>query len=179
MEITGERVEQYANMVSIAHRLNIFRQLIPFWCKRFHFKNDDNYQSMVQLHVGDIFMPLILKATPTRLSGCLIKVGDNFQLNSTKVWSNCVNIPESRALLPLVILHKEISKRGAVKNIKVILLLQGIIVPQSSEGAAGNLCEFKLADDYKSKWLVLVRDGLTQIRIKSFIDEIKKSCYGF
>ena len=179
MDITGARVEQYVKMVSIAHRLNIFRQLIPFWCERFHFKNDHHYQSMVQLSVGDILMPLILKANPTRLSGCLVQVGDNFQRNSTKVWRNGGKIPEARALLPPVSLHKEISKRGAVKNIKVMILLQGIIVPQSSEGAAGNLCEFKLADDYKSKWLVLVRDGLTQIRIKSFIDEIKKSCYGF
>ena len=36
MDITGGRVDQYVKMVSIAHKLKMFRGLIPFWCKRSH-----------------------------------------------------------------------------------------------------------------------------------------------
>ena len=140
----------FSNMwrfVSIAHRLNIFRRLIPFWCERFHFQNDDHYQSMVQFCVANILRPLIFKANITRLSGWLIQVGDNFQCESTKVWRNGGNIPKARAILPPVSPHEEISKRGAGRNIIVLLFLRGILVPQSAEGAAVNMCEVKLADD--------------------------------
>ena len=89
-------------------------------------------QSMVQLFVDNLLRPLILKANPTCPTGWLIQLGDNFQRNSTKVWRNGENFPKDRAIFPPVSLHKEIYKHRAGHNITVMLLLRGILVPQSA-----------------------------------------------
>ena len=180
-DITGDRVEQYVNMVIISHILKIFCWIMPFWCDScmFQFQNDDPHQSMMRLRVIERLMPINQNATNSRPSGWLLKVGDSFQQKSTKVWRNGGDIPEARDLLPPVRQYEEITKRGAGQNITSILLLRSILVPESQEGLAGNPHQIKLYEDYKSKWLMLVGDGLTKIRIKSFVEEINRSCYEF
>ena len=58
-----------------------------------------------------------------------------------------------------------------------MLLIHGILLPIDSECIARNIINIQLAHDYKNKWIMLVGDRLTQMRIKYFVDEIHKSCY--
>jgi len=169
MDITGALVERYAKMVLVAQKLKMFRRIIPFWCGRFQFQNDKHYLSMTNLNVIERLKP----------SGWILQVGDQFQPNAVRVWRNGGNITEASALLPPVSPYEELMKRGAGQNITSMLLIRGILVPIECAGAAGSISKIRLAPDYKNKWLMLVGDGLTQIWIKSFVDEINKSCYDF
>ena len=60
-----------------------------------------------------------------------------------------------------------------------MLFIHGILVPIYSEGESGNIHKILLDHDLKNKWLMLVGDSLTQMRIKYFADKFKKSCYDF
>jgi len=179
MDITGTRVERYAKMVLVAHKLKMFRRIIPFWCDRFKFQNNMHYLSMKKLKVIERLKPLNQMGTIDGQSGWMLHVANRFQPNAVKVWRNGGYITEASALLPPVSPYEELTKRGAGQNITSMLLLRGILVPIDNDGAAGNILKIRLAADYKRKWLMLVGDGLTQIRIKSFVDEINKSCYDF
>ena len=111
-------------------------------------------------------VPINQNATNSRSSSWLIEVGNGFQQNLTKFWRNGGDIHEARYLLPPISQYEEITKRGSGQNITSMLLLCGILVPESQEGAAGNLHQIKLAEDYKSKWLMLFGGGLTKITIE-------------
>ena len=44
-----------------------------------------------------------------------------------------------------------------------LLLIHGVVVATSTEGTNGNVKHIELADDYKSLFVMLVGDGLSQI----------------
>ena len=69
VDITGTCVERYAKMVLVAHKLKMFRRIIPFWCGRFKFQNDKHYLSMMNLNMVERLKPLNQKATIDSPSG--------------------------------------------------------------------------------------------------------------
>jgi hypothetical protein len=50
----------------------------------------------------------------------------------------------------------------------VLLLLFGIFIAKLSDGINGNMKELELAAGYKKRWLILVGDGLSMIRMRLF-----------
>ena len=51
--ITGARVKKFVKLVLVAHKMNMFRRIIPFWCNNFQFQNENHYGSMIELRVVD------------------------------------------------------------------------------------------------------------------------------
>ena len=54
----------------------------------------------------------------------------------------------------------------------------GILKATGNEGTMGNLNDLELEDDWESRTMMFVGDGLTMARIKSFDDLLNKSCHG-
>ena len=86
--ITGARVEQYEKLVQFSHKMNIFCRIIPFWCTKFRFQNEDRYESMIYIWVIDCLKLQNQNSMDERPCDWLIKVGDYFQPNYMNIWSN-------------------------------------------------------------------------------------------
>jgi hypothetical protein len=82
-------------------------------------------------------------------------------------------------LAPPVSPDNETTTRGAGKVILSILLLFGLLVPTDSTTIQGNVSAAKLPADYHKRWLVLVGDGLSQMRLQAFKDMLDTSSYSF
>jgi len=54
----------------------------------------------------------------------------------------------------------------------------GILKATGNQGTMGNLNDLELEDDWESRTMMFVGDGLTMARIKSFEDLLNKSCHG-
>jgi hypothetical protein len=100
-----------------------------------------------------------------------------FQRRSTVKWQK--NPPRVTVLAPPVSPDDETTTRGAGKVILSILLLFGLLVPTDSTALQGNVSAVQLLADYKKGWLVLVDDGLSQMRIQAFKDMLDTSSYSF
>jgi hypothetical protein len=180
-DLTGERVDSYAKLVLLSHKMKMFRRIIPFWLNghRFQFQNDNHHDSMVRLRVVQRLAPINTKAYQGKPSGWLLQIGDGFQQSSVNLWRNGGNITPASALLPPICPHDEITNIGAGQNIVSLLLLRGILEATDFDGTNGDMRKIRLAPDYKNKWMMLVGDGLTQMRVRTFVDIINKSCYDF
>ena len=88
-------------------------------------------------------------------------------------------VGDARALIPPVSPEDETTNVGAAKNVLSLLLLYGILVATDATGTEGNIKSINLATNYKDRWLMVIGDGLTQIRVRTFIELIESSCYDF
>ena len=55
----------------------------------------------------------------------------------------------------------------------------GIMKVQDHEGVNGNVRRLKLSDDYKTCYVVVVGDGLSQMRARAFDDDVEDSSHNF
>ena len=108
------------------------------------------------------------KKSESRHAG-FIRRAFHFQRSVTHTWRNGGHTPCAQEIVPPVSPDDERTNVGAAKNMVSLLILRGILILLNAEGAKGMLSELKLHNDYKSKWVMLVGDGLTQIRVKKLI----------
>ena len=93
----------------------------------------------MKLRVIDLFKPMNQKDIDGHHSSWIIKVGDYFKYNSTKVCANDGNIKEVSALMPQLGSYEELTNHVSGQNITSILLISGIFKPIDSDGATGNI----------------------------------------
>ena len=77
-------------------------------------------------------------------------------------------MPPAKLLIPPVSPENETTNKGAANVIMSLLLMHGILEPTTNDGANGDLKGIRLAHDYKDRFVMLVGDGLSQIRAKTF-----------
>ena len=82
-------------------------------------------------------------------------------------------------LIPALSPENETTNKGAANVVMSLLLYHGIIQPVTSDGANGDVKGMKLADDYQEQHVMLVGDGLSQIRVKMFKTMIQESSFWF
>jgi hypothetical protein len=87
--------------------------------------------------------------------------------------------PRATVLAPPVSPDDKTTTRGAGKVILRILLLFGLLVPTVSTAIQGKVQAVQLPADYQKRWLVLVGDGLSQMRLQAFKDMLHTSSYSF
>lgn len=74
--------------------------------------------------------------------------------------------------------HDKTINTGAAKVILSLLLLYGILKINENEPTNAddaNLLQLSLAENYKERYLLMVRDGLPQMRAKQFSDLIDET----
>ena len=72
----------------------------------------------------------------------------------------------------------ETTNKGAGVIMITQLIMFGILKATGNEGTMGNLNNLEFEDDWESRTMMFVGDGLTMARIKSFDDLLNKSCHG-
>ena len=191
IDASGNRVKTYAEVVFVAHTLARFVHLLPFWLPEFEFSNEDHNETLQQLQIVRRLKPLTRKK-PILLKTCnandnsggLIRNMVDFQWKCTLTWRNSGHITPASALIPPVNPDDETTNIGAAQNVVSLLLLRGILECTENDAvddAAINVdvTKVKLAEGYERKWLMLVGDGLTQMRVKTFSDLVQQSSYSF
>ena len=186
MDVSGLRVLKYANVIEVAYQMSRMRKIIPFWLESFSFGNSEHLDSMAKLRIVERLKPLVQTSLkprkedgfPGRKAGLLRRI-DSFQRSCTYTWRNAGDISPASTIIPPVSPEDETTNVGAGQNVVSLLLMRGILEPSKRGGEDGDVSKVRLADDYKSKWLMLVGDGLTQIRVKTFIELIQQSSFNF
>ena len=150
IDITGARVEQYAKIVLFYHEMKMLHHIIPFWCTKFQFQNEDNYELMIELRIIDRLRPLNQISMYDLPSGWTIEVGDSFQTNSTNIWINVGNITEASWNLQSAVLYR------------TLLLCYLFVAYWYPLIQKAQLVKYAIFDwpMIKNKWLMLVGDGL-------------------
>ena len=81
-------------------------------------------------------------------------------------------------IIPPVSPEDETTNTGAAKVVLSFLVLFGILEPISQEGATqNNITQIRLKEGYKGRHLVVVGDGLSQIRVRKFSQLINETCF--
>ena len=163
-------------MVMVSHMMSKLRHILPFWCGKFGFQNEEHHASMESLGVVTKLKTINRKGQDGNEEGFLVNVGD-FSRKAAMIWRGQAAAAE--AIIPPVSPDDETTNIGAAKNILSLLLFHKILIPTDSEGVEGNIRKLELAPGYNKRWMMLVGDGLTQVRIRTFIDMIETSCYNF
>jgi hypothetical protein len=173
---TGLRVESYASLVHLAEIMKGFRRLLPSEsAKPFNFQPPAFTEAMQAIDaVGKLERNRI--KVNNELKSFYAKVTD-FQRETTEIWRGCPS--QTELLLPPVSPEDETTNIGAAKVVLSLLVLYGILEYTGSDGVEGNLKSVKLADGYEEKYLMLVGDGLSQIRVRTFTNLIDTHSYSY
>ena len=172
-DLSGARVEAYARVVVIANIVAKMRKIIPFSTGRmFEFQHLDNENAIISFNI-----PTMLKEnrTPNNGQPTFYSHAATFQFRATELWRG--EATKTSLLMPPVSPEDETTNLGAAKVVLSLLVLFGILELQSNEGAEGNVRGIRLADGYDKRYLMLVGDGLSQIRVRTFVEMIGDQCY--
>ena len=101
----------------------------------------------------------------------------NFQYVETLKWRG--KPKEANVIVPPISQHDETTNTGAAKIILLLLVMLCILESTNDcEHAMDNMLkvtDLRLAHNAKKRFLIMVGDGLTQIRVKQFADIIEES----
>ena len=95
----------------------------------------------------------------------------------TAVWRG--EVPPTKLLIPPVSPDDKKTNKGTAKVIMSLLLMHGVLESTTNEGANGDLKGICLTGDFEDQFVMLVGDGLSQIRAKTFEKVIEESSYRF
>ena len=177
---TGIRVDAYYEFMKILRTTRRLKHLVPFKPgHNFRFQHDEHTESMNVLQVSKKLKPNADKHA-RRIAGdeCtwyhhLLKI----KYEHPKVWRG--TLPAAKLLIPPVSPEDETTNKGAANVVMSLLLLHGIVKAVDSDGANGDVSKMRLAPNYKEKYMMLVGDGLSQVRVKSLEDLVKNSSFWF
>ena len=101
----------------------------------------------------------------------------HFQYKVTMKWRGAPN--EVNVIIPPVSPHDETTNTGAAKIILSLFTIFGNLESTSTTnetaGDIPDVINLRLANDLKDRYLIMVGDGLTQIRARQFSDLIEES----
>ena len=173
---TGLRVESYASLVHLAEIMKGFRRLLPSEsAKPFNFQPPAFTEAMQAIDAVSKLERNRIKVN-NELKSFYAKVTD-FQRETTEIWRGCPS--QTEILLPPVSPEDETTNIGAAKVVLSLLVLYGILQYTGSDGVEGNLKSIGLADGYEDRYLMLVGDGLSQIRVRTFTNLIDTHSYSY
>ena len=102
-----------------------------------------------------------------------------FQYNETIIWRG--KPIEANVIFPPVSPHDETMNTGAAKGISSLLVLYGLLVLDGSGNGneETNINQLRLAPNAHQRYLLMVSNGLTQMRAKQFSDLIEETSHSF
>jgi hypothetical protein len=170
IDMTGKRVEAYAKIVKIALAVRKLSRLVPSTNeKQFKFQNEESYDALKQFDCINRLKPNRLKVVNG--SSSLYSMASSFQRKATELWRGLPNI--ASLLIPPVSPEDETTNIGAAKVVLSLLVLCGIL----QVIIEGDKKRFKLHTNYKERRLMIVGDGLSQIRVRTFADLMAETSY--
>ena len=169
MDITGERVDAWASLAMLASQIYKLQCLVKTKDNEtFEFQHKDNLESMKRLQINS-------KLRKNR-KGFYQKV-KHFQYNETIKWRGKPR--EAHVIIPPVSPHDETTNTGAAKVILSLLTLFGILESSHDDCNSPDTANIRLAQNAKQQFLVMVTDGLSQMRARQFSELIDETCTSY
>ena len=176
VDVTGDRVNNYARIATIASTVSKLRKLAPREGIPFEFMNPDHTRAMDKLGLPTLLKQNNYVIIPEMGRSFYTGMG-LFQHNIRKLWMG--DRKKCTLLVPPISQEDETANKGAAKVILSLLVLVGIMEGQTYEGEHGSVKELKLAENVRKRYLVIVGDGLSQLRARTFNELIEDSSYSF
>lgn len=177
-DTSGGRVESYCGIAQVASTIAKFKRIIPrSKLQPFHFQIKHHVDSMDKLNIQKLLSPNAISLT-TYNNRCFYTKISLFQHDAVKNWRG--KSPKVALLIPPVSPEDETTNIGPAKVVLSLLTLFGILeVTQQDGSMEGNLNSLKLTENYKERYLMVVGDGLSQLRIRTFTQLIDDTCFRF
>jgi hypothetical protein len=172
IDVTGRRVEGYYNMVMNASVVTKLKRLIPradHDC--FDFMEREGVIAMQKMRIASRLARNNKDSFGVNGESFYTSM-KLFQTNATKAWRG--NVEKCSLIIPPISPEDETTNKGAGKVILSLLALYGILEATETEGTSGNVKSLKLAEGYESRYLMVVGDGLSQIRARTFTELIQE-----
>ena len=163
VDISGMRVEAYAKRLQIAAWICKLKKLVPISMENpFKFQHEANNIAMETLGICDLLSTNRIQ--PSKKEKSYYSKIESFQRETVDTWRGEVH--QASLLLPPVSHEDETTNLGAAKVVLSLLVMYGIFDIDSNEGSNGEVKGLRLADGYEDRYLMLVGDGLSQIRVE-------------
>ena len=166
MDISGDPVEAWAQLVLLSSQIYKFQQLLKTKDNdRFKFQFDNCILAMKRLRIN----------SKMRKNPAFYQKVKKFQYVETLKWRG--KPKEANVIVPPISPHDETTNTGAAKVILLLLVMYGILKNRVDENMTDtpDVANLRLAHDAKEHYLIMVGDGLTQIRAKQFAEIIEES----
>jgi hypothetical protein len=177
IDVTGDRVESYYEMAMTAAVVTKFQRLIPRSdYESFAFMDREGVVAIQKLSIASKLKRNkyeIFQNTGLSFNSYM----SLFQTFATKEWRG--TMPKSSMIIPPISPEDETTKKGAGKVILSLLALFGILEATEHEGTSGNVKGLKLADNYQTRFLMVIGDGLSQVRARSFEELVQEVSHSY
>ena len=167
LDCSGNRVNAYAKMAMTASIVSKLVKIVPRHDKRFAFMHPKHQEAMETMRIPFRLKDNCYKVLP-EYGRTFYRAMGLFQHNATKSWLG--DVAKCSMIVPPISNEDETTKKGAAKVILSIIALFGIMKGQDHEGVHGNVRSMELSENYKTRYLVIVGDGLSQMRARTFND---------
>ena len=170
MDLTGRRVEKWAELVMLASNIYKFQRMLKTKdTESFYFQYEDSIRCMRRLQIN-------LKMQKNR---SLYQKAKYFQHLETLKWRD--KPKAAKVIIPPISPHDKTTKSGAAKVILSLLHMFGILqykfeIDQEEETDIANM---DLAPGAQNHHLIIVGNGLSQIRARQFSDLIDETSTSF
>ena len=172
--MSGDRVESYVNLVVEFGSIQKLQRLILF-CNygTFQFQPEVNLTETTSLHVQQKLKKISYSELNEESFAYKVR---SFQNDATKCWRG--NQKGENLIIPPVSPEDKTTNKGAANVVLSLLVLFGILEHISQEGATqNNIAQIRLKEGYEGWQLVVVGDGLSQIRVRTFAQLINETCF--
>ena len=156
-----------------------FQRIIPHACRQsnngFAHQNDKNVEAMYRTGI-----PAILDPNRRTLGGdqqSYYKSMSEFPARVALQWKG-ESTKVSLLIQPLSTMDETTNKGAAIVCISQFIVF-GILKPLGDKGVQGDLRELELSQNYYERSMVLIGDGLTMVRVRTFQDLINQCCFGY
>ena len=181
IDVTGERVAKYYEMKRTIGYTRRLKRIIPYSLSSYFMYSIPEFTEVL----SNLFICEKLKHNWQRTypsDSNNVQCSFYHHLLKTlytypQIWRG--QVTPAKLLIPPVSPENETTNRGAANVVMSLLLYHGIVVPVSNQGANGDVKEMRLAEDYGERYVMLVGDGLSQVRVQTFENMIQESSFCF
>ena len=166
VDFSGKRVRSYHNICNTVNTINLIRMAMAGCYHR--KKNQYTFVDFSRDEWMSDNIKSLLRSINSLKGSLLFKCNKLFQKNAIRKWNtNYDDICE--LIIPKVMLHDEITTDGYGKCIIELLTLHGILI---KEKYGAKSFQWKLAENWKKKTIILCLDGLSLDRHRGFCHKL-------
>ena len=181
IDLSGERVKKYYKIKRVIGYTRRLKRIIPYSSSSFFQYSIPRYtDALSALCVCEKLKSNWQRTFPSDSANVHCSFYHHILKSLYKfpdVWRG--TLPPAKMLIPPVSPENETTNRGAANVVMSLLLYHGVVEPTDNNGANGDVKSIQLAADYKERYVMLVGDGLSQVRVKTFENLIQESSFRF
>ena len=181
IDVSGDRVAKYYELKRVIGYTRRLKRIIPYSSSSFFMYSIPQYtNALSNLCACEKLKPNWQQTYPSDSTNVYCSFYHHIlKLLYTypQVWRG--QLTPAKMLIPPVSPENETINCGAANVVMSLLLYHRIVEPVNNEGANGDVKGMQLTDDYRDRYIMLVGDGLSQIRVKTFENMIQESSFCF